>query len=78
MKLLAWNCRGLGRHRAIQELVNIVQAQSPMIVFFSKTWSDKERMVWVQDKIFFDGCFTVPSDGRGGGLALLWKTGVNV
>nr|POE70917.1 hypothetical protein CFP56_77076 [Quercus suber] len=21
----------------------------------------------------FDGCFTVPSNGRGGGLALLWK-----
>ena len=49
-----------------------------MIVFFSKTWSDKEHMVWVQDKIFFDGCFTVPSDGRGGGLALLRKTGVNM
>ena len=49
-----------------------------MIVFLSETWSDKERMVWVQDKIFFYGCFTVVSNGRGGGLALLWKTGVNV
>ena len=63
MKLLAWNCRGLGRRRAVQELVDIVQAQNLMIVFLSKTWSDKESMVWVQDKIFFDG---------------LWKAGVNV
>ena len=78
MKLLAWNCRGLGRRRAVQELVDIVQAQNLVIVFLSKTWSDKESMVWVRDKIFFDGCFTIPSNGRGGGLALLWKAGVNV
>ncbi|XP_065631679.1 uncharacterized protein LOC136068452 [Quercus suber] len=78
MKLLAWNCRGLGNRRAVQELVDIVQAQDPMIVFLSETWSNKERMKWIRDKIFFDGCFTVPTEGRGGGLALLWKAGVNV
>ena len=44
MKLLAWNYRGLRNYRAIQELVDIVQAQDPMIVFLSKTWSDKEHI----------------------------------
>ncbi|XP_065637926.1 uncharacterized protein LOC136071035 [Quercus suber] len=78
MKLLAWNCRGLGNCRAVQELVDIVQAQDPMIVFLSKTWSSREHMLWVRDRIHFDGCFTVPTDGRGGGLALLWKQGVAV
>ena len=34
MKILAWNCRGLGNRRAVQELVEMVQAQDPMIVFF--------------------------------------------
>ena len=34
-------------------------------------------MKWIWDNIFFDGCFTVPNEGRGGGLALLWK-GVNI
>ena len=42
MNLLAWNCRGLGNCRAVQELVDIVQAQGPEIVFLSETWSDKE------------------------------------
>ena len=35
-------------------------------------------MNWVHDRIMFDGCFTVPSEGRGKGLALLWKTSLNV
>ena len=49
-----------------------------MIVFLSETWSSKEYMLWVRDRIQFVGCFTVPIDGRGGGLALLWKKGIDV
>ena len=76
MKILAWNCRGLGNQRAVQELVDIVQIQDPMIVFLSKTWSSKEHMKWVRDRILFDVCFILPNDDRGGRLALLWKKGV--
>ena len=78
MKLLTWNCRGLENHRTVYELVDIEQAQDPMIVFLSKTWLNKEHMKWVLDKIIFYGCFTMPYDGKGTGLALLWKVGVNV
>ena len=78
MKILAWNCRGLGNRRAVQELVDIVQTQDPIIVFLSETWSSKEHMKWVRDRIQFDGCFMVPADDRGGGLALLWKARTDV
>ena len=78
MKLLTWNCRGLGNHRAVQELVDRVQAQDPMIMFLLERWSNKEHMKWVRDRIYFDVCFMVLNDGRGGGLAFLWKAGVNV
>nr|POE46431.1 hypothetical protein CFP56_41678 [Quercus suber] len=44
----------------------------------SKTWSSKEHMKWVRDRILFDSCFTIPSDYKGGGLALLWKAGTDV
>ena len=67
MKILAGNCWGLGNRRAIQELVNIMQAQDPVIVFLSETWSSKEHMKWVRDRILFDGCFMVSNDKRGGG-----------
>ena len=55
-----------------------MQAQDPMIVFLSETWSSKEHMKWVRDRILFYGCFIVPRNDRGGGLALLWKKEVDV
>ena len=69
MKILAWNCRGLRNRHAIHELVNIVQAQDPMIVFLSETWSSKEHMKWVRDRILFDGYFMVSNDERGVGIS---------
>ena len=68
MKLLAWNCRGLGNRPAIQELVDIVRAQDPMVVFLSETWSDREQMVNIKKRLMFDELFVVPTDGRGGGV----------
>ena len=73
MNLLSWNCRGLGNHRAERELGDIIQAQVPTIVFLSETWSSRSRMERIKNMLEFDGLFTVPSDGRGGGLALMWK-----
>ena len=78
MNLLAWNCRGLGNRRAVDELGDIIQAQEPKIVFLSETWLTKDQMERICDKLDFEGRFTIPSDGRGGGLALLWKASENV
>ena len=47
MNLITWNCQGLGNHRVVQELLYIVQEQGPMIVFWSKTWLDRDRMEWI-------------------------------
>ena len=47
-------------------------------MFLSETWSSKEHMKWVRDRILFYRCFIVPSNNRGGGLALLWKKKVDV
>ena len=74
MTSLAWNCRGLGNRRLVRELANIVQAEGPKIVFLSETWSGRKQLEKVKRELEFDGLFTVPSDERGGGLALLWKS----
>ena len=51
----------------------MVHAQDPKIVFLSGTWSTKDQMEHLHDKLDFDGLFTIPNDGRDGGLELLWK-----
>ena len=78
MKLLAWNCKGLGNQPAIQELVDIVRAQDPRVVFLFETWSDREQMVRIKERLAFDDFFVVSNDGQGGGLPLLWRGGVQV
>ena len=78
MTSLAWNCRGLGNRRTVRELANIVQAEGPKIVFLFETWSGRKHMEKFKRELEFDGLFTVPSDGRGGGLALLWKSEMDV
>ena len=78
MSCLAWNCCGLGNPRAKRELEDLIQAQGPLIVFLSKTWSDKEQLESLKVKIKYAGLFYVQSQDRGGGLALFWKQGVSV
>nr|POE73429.1 hypothetical protein CFP56_08732 [Quercus suber] len=73
MSALAWNYKGLGTYRAVRKVVDIVQAQGPKIMFLSETWFDKEYMEKVCYDLEFDGLFAVPNNGRGGGLAMLWK-----
>ena len=78
MNLLAWNCRGLGNQRAVEELGELIQAKDPRIVFLSETWSTKTQMVGIRNKFKFDGLFTVSSENKGGSLAMLWKDSVKV
>ena len=73
MSCLAWNCRGLRNPQAEDELEEIIRAQDPLIVFLSETWSRKKQLEKIKHKVKYTGLFTVPSCGRGGGLALLWK-----
>ena len=53
--------------------MDTMQAEGPQIVFLSKTWLGRKHMEKFKRELEFDGLFIVPSDGRGGGLALLWK-----
>ena len=78
MSCLAWNCRGLGNPHAKRELEDLIQAQAPLIVFWSETWVDKEQLDRFKWKIKHTSLFVVQSQDRGGGLALLWQKGVLV
>lgn len=66
--------QGLETWRVVQKLVDIIQAHGPKIMFFLETWFDKKQMEKVHSELEFVGLFIISNDGRGSGLALLWKS----
>ncbi|KAL9436888.1 hypothetical protein AB3S75_022853 [Citrus x aurantiifolia] len=78
MKILSWNIRGLGNPRMYLALKKILQVHSPHLVFLCETKLKTMRMNEVSRKLNYENCFAVSSIGKGGGLALLWKSETNV
>ena len=70
MSCLVWNYKGLGNHLAVQELVKVVQAKAPSVVFLAETLADEARLDYVKDHIQFDKKFFVQRVNNGGGLVL--------
>ena len=70
MKILSWNCRGIGSKYTISYLREIWHKHRPMFLFLSET---KQCFNFVQNLQFHFGykyLHTVDPNGRSGGLAL--------
>ena len=78
MNCLAWNYRGLGNLHTGRELVEIIRAKDPVVVFLAETLTDDARLEVIQRSIGFDHRWVVPRVGRGGGLVLYWKASINL
>nr|POE93748.1 hypothetical protein CFP56_30518 [Quercus suber] len=75
---MAWNCRGMGSTLAVRTLTDEVSTHEPLLVFLAETKAREKRIRGIQAKLNYTQGIVVPSDGRSGGLALLWKEGVGV
>ena len=73
MNILCWNCRGLGSPQTEQKLGDLIRAHSPSIVFVAKTWLKKARLIYLHDKLKFDGMIEFSREGRDGGVVIFWK-----
>ena len=76
MSTLSWNCRGLENHRTVQALRSNVEREVPSLVFLMETKIPRKqqyKMKEIQNSVSFTQGLIVPSEGRSGGLALLWK-----
>jgi hypothetical protein len=84
MKILAWNCRGLGKPSAVRALKHLILTHHPDLIFLSET---KLQRAEFESKIntfgnrlphkFCVDC-TVSSNSRRGGLAMIWTSNVNL
>jgi exonuclease III len=73
MKILSWNCRGLGNPRTVRDLCHMVKEKRPEVVFLMETKCRNAKMERVRVRIGFEGLFVVEPIGKSGGLAMLWR-----
>ncbi|KAL0329323.1 UNVERIFIED_CONTAM: hypothetical protein Sradi_4919000 [Sesamum radiatum] len=77
MKILNWNCQGLGPPWTIQNFIELVRLHSPGLVFFSETKSMFSRYQKLKERLNYHG-LRVDSNSKSGGLLLLWCKDVEV
>ena len=77
-ELLAWNYRELGNLHTGKELVEIIRAKDPAVMFLAKKLTDHARLEFVQSIMDFNHRWVVPRVGRSGGLVMYWKDSVNL
>ncbi|XP_075665642.1 uncharacterized protein LOC142635351 [Castanea sativa] len=69
---------GLGNLWSVKALEKVINNEDLIIVFLMETKSNREWMNNIKDKCNMKHGLIVPSEGKSGGLALLWKEGVTV
>ncbi|KAK8335248.1 hypothetical protein V6Z12_A09G041200 [Gossypium hirsutum] len=78
MKFLCWNCRGLGNSAKIRELKQLIAVNNPDVIFLSETKMSANDFRRVQNNCRLQNGLAVNSEGWSGGLALMWRDGMNV
>lgn len=78
MIIIGWNCRGLGRSRAVRALCDLVSSHKPSILGLSETKLTSKEWDTLRVELDYQNCCSVNCIGRSGGLVILWKSDVNV
>ena len=78
MNSICWNCRGIGNPRSVYSLRNYVRRWTPYLVFLVETKAKQKRMEKVKFKLGFSNGLIIPSQGKSGGLALLWSKDIKL
>jgi exonuclease III len=84
MKLLSWNCRGLGKPAAVRALRQLIHSHQPDIIFLTETKLQGGEFLSKANSFgnrllnhFFVDC-TLSNSNRSGGLAIFWSKDVNI
>ncbi|GLT53269.1 hypothetical protein SLA2020_265520 [Shorea laevis] len=57
MSLLSWNCQGLGNHRLIRDLCQLVKEKRPRFLFLMETKLRQKSMQIVQTNLVLRVCW---------------------
>lgn len=79
MKILSWNCRGLGSSSTISQLKESLRLLKPELTFICETKRRREFVSKVCSQLGWeDRWFSVDPMGKSGGLLVGWGNGVTI
>lgn len=78
LKMLSWNCRGLGKNDTMIYLKKMVGSHRLDCLFFMETKIDKGKWRKSVETLKFPNSYIVETVGMGGDIALLWIEELNI
>ena len=78
MRILSWNYRGVGKAPTVRALKTLARGEALDVLFLAETKVKSPRIDHVRSKMGFYGSYCVDAIRKAGGLALFWKTGVEL
>ena len=78
MRIITWNCRGLGNGPAVRGLLDLQEREAPDVLFIAETKHNGKWMDWLRWRLKMPNMVTVDSIGTSGGLALFWKREIDL
>ncbi|PNT67191.1 hypothetical protein BRADI_3g22376v3 [Brachypodium distachyon] len=79
MKIVSWNCRGLGNRTAVRGLLELQKSENPDMVFLSETGLIKSKLEKFRWMLGLPNLLARDWDETGGrGMALFWRSDVDV
>ena len=78
MRILSWNCQGLGNSWTVRSFHKLVKDQAPTTCFLMETRLDREGFEYHCRELPYPNKFLVKKPNGGGGLALIWKAEVQL
>ena len=73
MKILCWNCRGLGNPWTVNALHTWVWRNRPNILFLMETMLEDKDLNGIKQRCGFSNGICLSSRGRSGGLGMWWR-----
>ncbi|KAL1293347.1 hypothetical protein AAHE18_19G066400 [Arachis hypogaea] len=82
MRIISWNCRGLGNPWTVRALSKLIRQKGPNLVFLMETRRKETEMMRMRYKGGLANVVAVDCEGEGrqraGGLAVLWDNSIRV